>query len=539
MRDRTVSCPWGALASAALVAVTACQTPDPNAAALAKLNEKDPVVVVEGLSELRRNKVKQAIPQILVLLKSEDGSIREGAAAALEDLGDAQVVGPLTEAIDLSSSDKNIARANMKIADALGTIGSTTATPTVLKLLHSRDDMLRFHAAQALDKLKDPKATKDLIDIASDKTVATLVAKYAIIALGDMQATDALETLAKDLVQERSGVSFFVESSYALFQIGAPAVPTLTGLIDGSDKKYAEWAESENRLPAGYASKAAIVLADIGDPSSIPVLVKALSWKDPNDNAVYANLVRGKAAEALGRLRAKEAAAPLAASLASIDDANMRALFAMALAHIDDKSVIPKMEAAIKNPKEKWPRREETIGGLAMFADNKEKPLFEAVQKQETAEFAVKECMADETEETPEAKDARCKKDGAERVKYMVDALALLQAGDDCKDDAKCWIGKLKDPNQKIRERAAYTLGKIATPDVVDPLLAAGKDQVTQVRRAAYIALDWLTRVDGVKSVLKTKGDQLAKQYEDEKSSAILMIVNEDLKRVVWKVQHI
>jgi len=281
------------------------------------------------------------------------------------------------------------------------------------------------------------------------------------------------------------------------------------------------------------------VLADIGDPTSAPALVKALAWKDPGNNIVYENLVRGKAAEALGRLRAKEAAKPLADALPKIDDANMRALFSVAIAHVSDKAVLPKLEAAVKNAKDTWTNRQETLAGLTLLADAKEKALVEAVQKVETEEKALKECLAQESGEDDATKQARCKKVAAERVKFLADALALLAAGEECKEEVPCWTGKLKDVNPKIRERAAYELGKSGSPQVVDALAGICKDDTTYVRRAAYIALDWLTRVDAAKPALKAKAKQLADQYAAEKSSAVVQIVNEDLKRVVWKVQHI
>ncbi len=541
MRDRHRR-GWSWLAALAIAGGAAgCQAADPNSPApwIEKLGDNDQKVVIEALDALRKLKAKDALPQVVAKLKTDDGAIRERAAAALEDMGDPRAVAPLVDAVDLGSSDKTIIRGNLKIADALGTLGDKSAVPVLEKMLHTRDDLLKVHAVEALGKIKDPASVPELTAIVNDEGTAPLVVKWAIIALGDMRAQEAIPALTKALVMERQGISFFVESSYALFQIGSPAVPVLTSIIDGSGKEYLSWAESANRVPAGFVSKAAIVLADIGDPSAIPVLVKALGWKDPNDNSVYTNLVRGKVAEALGRLRARPAAAPLASSLASIDDANMRALFATALAHIDDRSVLPKMEAAVKNVKDTWTDRQETITGLALLSDAKDKALLEGVQKVETVDFAMKECMSQDSGESDDMKQLRCKKVANERVKFMADEIARLMAGEECKQDVSCWSAKLKDPNPKIRERAAYTLGKLENPAAIDALLGACKDDTTYVRRAAYIALDWLTRVDAAKPVLKNKSTVLAAQYEAEKSSAITMIVNEDLKRVVWKTQHL
>ena len=526
-----------ALTAAAVVAA-GCQdtSSSPSAAAVAKLADKDPKVVTEALDSLRKLKAKDAVPQIIPQLKSENGNVREAAAAALEDLGDPQAVQPLIDAYDLATSDKAIVRANSKISDALGTLGDRRATPALLKVLQTRDDLLRVHAVEALGKLKDPSSTPALVRLVSDDGMPPLIVKFAIIALGDIGAPDAIPPLLKALVMERNGISFFVEASYGLFQIGSPAVPALSALVAGTDKEYAAWAESQNRLPGGYVSKAAIVLADIGDPSAIPVLIKALKWEDAGGKEALTNLVRGTVAEALGRLRAADAAAPMSAMYGSVEDARVRGQFGVALAHINDKKVLPKLEAAVKNVKDPWPDRQEAIAALALLGDAKEKPVFDAVQKVETVEKALKECLAEESDDSADAKKEKCQKAADARVKFLADQVALLMVADGCKEDAACWAGKLKDANPKIRERAAYQLGELGSAGSIDALVEACKDQSTYVRRAAYIALDWLTRVDAVKPALKAKYDVLAAQLDAEKSSAITQIVNEDLRRVVWKL---
>lgn len=524
-----------------VLSVAGCAETDPAKPAtwLAKLGDKDKRVVIDAIDHLGKLKATEAVPQLIAQLKSDNGSIREEAAGALGEIGDKQAVSALADAMDLATSDKAMLRANYKIADAFGALGDKAATPTLLKMLRAHDELLRVHAVQALDKLLDPKATADLAELVTNDRTPMLVVKHAVITLGDMRAVEAVPALAKALVIERNGASVFPEASYALFQIGSPAVPTLTGLLDGTDTAYFAWAEALNRKPAGPVSKAAIVLADIADPSSIPSLVKALNWKDPEDNSSFTALVHGKVAEALGRLRAKAAAAPLANSLAAMDEANMRALYAQALAHIADPIALPKMEAAIKNVKDSWTDRQETITGMALLGDAKQKATLDGVQKVETTEKIMKECTGIETSDTPEAKQVKCKKLADDRVQFISDEIARLLAGDACKQDLACWSGKLKDPAPKVRERAAYELGKLGTAASVEPLLSATKDDKMFVRHAVYIALDWLTSQEAAKSALKAKVSVLAKQYDDEKSSVLTEIVNEDLKRVIWKIQHI
>ena len=515
-------------------------TSDPNDPGtwVAKLDSKNTHVVADALGHLRTLKAKSAVPQILAQLKSDDGEVREAAAAALEDIGDPSAVPGLADAVDFASSDKAVVRANMRITDALGTLGGDAATPTLLKVLHASDELLRTHAVQALAKTHDPRASAELIQVVQNRDTHRFVEKFAIMALGDLRAKEAVPALTKALVMEKDGASFFSEASYALFQIGTPAVPVLVSIVDQTGKEYLDWAASENRLLAGFIAKACIVLADIGDPAAIPALTKALKYEDEQHS--LQNLVRGKAAEALGRLRANTAAGAIASALPSVDDANMRAEVAVALTHVGDKSVLPKLEAAVKDTKDTWTDREETIKALGLLGDSKETAMLEAVQKAETSDKARKDCIAIMTDEPGgQTAETTCKKAIDERSKLITDEIKLLATGDACQDNVTCWIGKLKDQSPSVRERAAYTLGKLESVAAIDPLLTACKDESSFVRRAAYIALDWLTRVDAAKPILKAKAEVLSAQYQAEKEQATWAKVNEDLRRVVWKTQHL
>ncbi|MDP3064872.1 MAG: tRNA epoxyqueuosine(34) reductase QueG [Chloroflexota bacterium] len=67
---------------------------------------------------------------------------------------------------------------------------------------------------------------------------------------------------------------------------------------------------------AGLKRNACVVLGNLGDPSAVPALVRALSDTDP--------LVRGHAAWALGRIGGPQAAAALSDALAREQDASVR-----------------------------------------------------------------------------------------------------------------------------------------------------------------------------------------------------------------------
>lgn len=529
-----------ALAAATLITLPACKPTDPNdpATHIAKLENADAKLVADAARELRKLKATAAVDPLLKLLKHENMDVRNEAAYALAELQDPKAVQPLMDAIDLATTAKGADRANMRIAFALGELGDHKATPSLLKVVDTaRDPLVRDAAVKAVGALKDPKAVPTLRKLVTDDSAPTLLTKHAIEALGDLRSVEAIPALTRAMVLERKGVSFFVESSYALFQIGKPAADALAKILTGEDKEYIAWADEKNRVPAGYLSKAAVVLADLGETSAVPALVKLVNWEEPRGDMVQQYIVRKTAAEALGRLRAKEGVQAVTAQV-GVEEANVREAFATALAHMDATSALPKLEGAAKDLKSPWSARQAAITGLALLGNAKNKGAIEANLANEKDGKAAENCMKEpgSPTEMEMMKKARCEKENEARPKFLKAELARLQAGEECAKNAACWVGKLSDEETKVRERAAYELGKLGDPSAIDALVKAAKDEDLHTRRAAYIALDWMSSVDAAKAPLKAKYETLATQLKEEEGRAYTVVVNEDLKRVVWKI---
>src|SRR5438876_242000 len=179
------------------------------------------------------------------------------------------------------------------------------------KQLADSDPKARVKAVQELRRLKAKQAAPPIL------------IKKAIVSLGQLGDPAAIPALVHGLVLERQGVSFLPESSFALFLIGAPAVEPLMKIAQDQDPAYLAWAKENNRAPAGTYAKAALVLGDLEDPRAIPVLLTKLKYTDtdplPATSHLLSNLVRMFAANALGRLRAKEAAAQVLALVSTRD----------------------------------------------------------------------------------------------------------------------------------------------------------------------------------------------------------------------------
>src|SRR5690606_33749693 len=151
-------------------------------------------------------------------------------------------------------------------------------------------------------------------------------------------------------------------------------------------------------------------------------------------------------------------------------------------------SALPKLEAGAKDFKSSWSARQASIAGLSLLGNAANKGAIEANLAHEGEGKAVENCMkeAGNPAELEMMKKARCEKEKDARPKFLNAHLARLMAGEKCGEDAKCWVGLLSDKEPKVRERAAYELGKLGDPTTIDALVKAAKDDDLHARRAAY-----------------------------------------------------
>lgn len=525
---------------AAALALCACKPPDP----VEQLKDSDPKVRVKAVQELRKEKAKQAAPQIAALLK--DPLVKEDAALALQDLGGPSEVQPLLDAVDTTvgaGSDQatRVAnRTNAKIAEALGNIGDPRAGPTLLRLARASDDYVRLSAVEALGSVHYKEAVPELSRIVDDPAAPPLLIKKAIVSLGQIGDPAAIPALVHGLVIERQGVSFLPESSFALFLIGQPAVDPLIKIAQDQDPAYLAWAKENNRAPAGTYAKTALVLGDLEDARAIPVLLAKLKYTDPDPvpstSKLLTNLVRMFAANALGRLRAKEAAVPIAAlvSTKDLEDEQLTNFACEALVWIGDRAqareLMKKAQSGVLKLRLPVAQSAALFGEPALGKDILQLALKESKGSQ-------KECLRQLTELTMPVDDP---KTACDLLATQFGELSKpFEAARVCAMDAPCWIPKLADPDPVVRARAAYELGRIGSPDAVAPLTKAASEEQLLVREAAVRALDWLTHVPAAKPALKAASGQLAAQLAAEQGKVQYLKVNEDLRRVQVKLSRL
>src|SRR3954463_13325580 len=235
------------------------------------------------LDELRSLKTldKSFLPVLHKRLKDERApDVKGKLAQILGELKEASSVEPLTEAVDWTAAEGDSKGMNKEIAIALGNIADAKAAPTLLKCLNLKDNSTVIAAVGGLGEMRAKEAVEPLIKFARDENTEPFLSKKAIQALGDIGDPKAADALVDMMFKERRGVSFYVESSYALYQIGDSVTPLLLPVLEGSDKERFKWAEKNGILAPALTAKAAQVLGDLHEQKAEKGLLNALKFNN-------------------------------------------------------------------------------------------------------------------------------------------------------------------------------------------------------------------------------------------------------------------
>jgi HEAT repeat protein len=511
---------------------------------LRKLGDQDAEVRVEAVHHLRKLRAREAAPRIAALLN--DPLVKEDAAFALQDLGGPDQVDALIGAIDTTAGAGSDAaaraanRPNERIAKALGNIGDPRAGPALLRLARATDDSVRLAAVESLGAVKSKEAVSELSGIVDDASAPPPLIQRAIVALGQIADPAAIPALAHGLVIERQGVSFFPESSFALFLIGTPAVEPLMKISQDQDRAYLAWAKENKVAKAGVYARAALVLGDLGDARAAPVLLSKLKYVDTDPVAetsrLLSNLVRVFAANALGRMRVGQAAPALQAliSTATAQDEAVTTSAAEALVWIGERAQAREL---IKKAGTGVLKLRLTVAqSAALFG--------EPVLGKEVLGMAMRESKGNQQACLSQLIELTMPVDAPGEA---CDLLATqfgelskpLEAAGVCASHAPCWLRKLQDQDPVVRARAAYELGRAGTAEAVPALARALSEEQLLVRAAATRALDWLAAVPAAHPALRGVLAQLTSQLAHEQEKVQFLKANEDLRRLRVKLSRL
>lgn len=311
----------------------------------------------------------------------------------------------------------------MSAAEALGKIGMPAVTPLIAALTNTNSSV-RDTAADALGEIKDPRAVEPLIAALTDANY--FVRTGAAYALGEIKDTRAIKPLIAALGKEK------VEHSTAPMRTSrrSPAWPAPT---------LSNWAYyvQESMTKA---------LVKIGAPAIDP-LIAAL--KDTNIG------VRWAAVDALGEIKDSRAVEPLIATLKDTDF-NVRDSAAKDLGELkDSRAVVPLIDAM----------KEDTETRAAALESH-----WQAFPQ-----------SVDKTADLNILIDALCRvqRDAVEALGKINDPRALEPL-----------IDALKDTDSDVRGSAAEALGRIKDPRAIEPLVAAlGKETDMFIRSGTARAL--------------------------------------------------
>lgn len=516
----------------------------------AKLQDKDSKVRDQAMQELMKLKDPKSLPALHEVMKGDDIDLRSQAALLLGNIGDASSVPHLVAGIDWKAGagrDKKgraAATANERIGKALGAIapaGDEKAVEALKRLAASPHENTQLGAVWALGQLKAVAAVQDLIDIA-DGHANNYMVKNAVIALGEIADEKAVPVLVKLLFFER-GVSFYREASYALFQIGKPAVEPLMQVYRGT---YAPIEDLHVDVGVQKA-KALEVLGDIGDERFIPMALESAGVRVEDTASA---LTRAKADIALGRLGVKKGIPVLTQHWDDVDVSKSE--FALAsVAQIGSTDVVPALVAMTTHDgyMKQCVQTQKNQEAQCRFSEAQvRRPRLMALsQLGGEAELAVWENMladsdkliAGEASKTGasdevEKKIAEAAKKGHEKTKELLSQRKpMLDAAKECGQKMECWTEKLKSADARVRERAGYALMHLGDPKALPALIEALGDTDNEARYAAILAV-WRALPTG------ELGSQAVQRVDailaSEKGKTQFVRINEDLKRLRVKL---
>lgn len=495
------------------------------------------------------------IPALLDALQSDDHALRKAAATVLDRVGwtpghdtagaaywivreewewcreiGEPAVEPLLVALANDYDDPDV---RVAIIETLGELGDPRAVEQLTDLL--MDDFVNvcLAAAEALGSIGDPAAVPALIRALSDEYEAVcMAAAESLGAIGDERAVVPLISILAD--QE-----LFWVADRALVNIGTPAIAPLLEVFTSHTNET-------------LRHSAARTLGHLEADQAVGALIEAL--EDPSE------MVRWASVSALGTIKHPSAAGPLVRMLVYQDVhwmttkalrrigaptieplvgalkhelAPVRRSAALVLGSIADRWVVGRMLPSLKDPDERV--REAVAKALGNIADERAaEPLAESLMDPAWRVRRAAAGALDDLGIYPDNSEMGAlywiaKREWPECVKIggpaLVPLIVTMQHGDDFAREGAAWaLGKMRDPrviepltkamhdqNEEVRHTAATALGRIGSAEAVPYLNEALKDPQRIVRRSAIYAMINIgpAAIEPLSSVLEEKDEEL------------------------------
>ena len=504
MRKLVVS----SLFALAMVSVSGCKEPDPNAFETHVEGLRDVAGRANSISQLealvktvatapsdqsarKAEFIEKMLPVFDEIWETATPEQQVSMLNMLRDVGKPEAAPLFSKALVLDGSDG----ARKRVLAALGgiqkakAIGSTDRVVALMQELikdpskdrsKTGEGELRLELAKTLGELRDKKGVPVLIDAMLQTKEAQPVAVHreAAKALGmikDPAAVDALLTVSFRVPDAPSTTDISNRSKLALVSIGEAAVPRLKDMLAGKFEEVNKLA-SDHDVPLLVVQQTAVgILGSLGTKSATDELIAFMPQKDCVPAPVAKKPVKKKGKKDEEEEPTQEDA----------DDASLRAFVANTLGIIGDpRGVAPMCKCinATHNPADMFPITEALgrIGGPEAFKclaetaktgeydpEALENSDFRHQIRWEAARFAI---LVASPEDLPTLQDA-LKGATADGDKKVVEELAKWDAGlkllETCKADKACYTKTLQDANADwfAREKAAFEIARLSPGD--------------------------------------------------------------------------
>lgn len=300
---------------------------------IAALQDEDWAVREDAATVLGTLKDPRAVAPLTALLRDEDRAVRQAAIGALTAIGN-PAVNALGRCLDEPSLEVQEAASQI-----LATIGDEQVFEPLVKVLASKDWIIRMHAAKALGRIGDPRAVPALLPLLQDKVKAVREESAgALAAIG----TASIPSLVQALRHEDWLVRLHAVESLGKLRSPDAVEPLLFVLFNDRDSAVRE--DVVRALgDIGHVGAVDFLFQVIEEPGLRPLAVEALGKiKDRRALPILHDIVAGKRQPA-------ESRAVAGCADQWNEEMSTMGLAVRAVGSIRDEGSIPTLLEALKN----------------------------------------------------------------------------------------------------------------------------------------------------------------------------------------------
>ena len=526
-----------------LLTLACSSTPaDPNEKILADLASKDEKVrsnaaeSVRGIS-LQLPKIDGAKEKVLAAF-AVDGSHRGRLAMVMGEAWGESIIPELIKGlrkegmVPVTTAEKQANSANRAIGNALRIMAQKQGiklgdgvSEAAAPYANSGDIQTALAFIELLGVTGSKRGTQDLLDMIADSE-NNFIVKNCIIALGNIRDAKAMDVLIEHMFRERMGVSFYAESSFALFQHGGVEglMSKLNDAFDGKNTKVNDMMKGSKACQDAKGTcyvvqaKVAEVMSDVGlTNEQINKLNKVALGKGVNQQLVT------KIIEALGRTGRKEA---VAAIMKHKNNLTVREFVGRAIARIGDRKAA--LALAKQGSKKSFLSDAKKMGYGADAASKSEL---------EIRRFTLENASRAGDDKVTALLEQYAKSEKTPKVKAMIEQqIKRSKVYDKCKADLACYRGLLASDEPLIREKAAYELAFAKDAESVDALVKtidSKFDDTNESRFAKFWAL-WQIGPKNSAKYLK----RLNKMAQEDKKNQDYVRIAAEVERLVDRIKR-